>query len=241
MISCSAASLLARFGAKPPSSPTVVGMPLASISFFSAWNTSAPQRSASRKLGAPTGMIMNSCRSRLLLACAPPLMTFIIGTGSCMRAGAAEVAVQRQAGLLGRRLGHRQRHGQHGIGAEPRLVLGAVQIDQGLVDERLLDRVQPDDRFADLGIDVLDRVQHALAEVALRVAVAQFDRLRAPVEAPEGTAARPITPDSSSTSASTVGLPRESRISRATTSTIELIAFALPCLVQSSCGSAARL
>ena len=28
------------------------------------------------------GMIMNSCRSRLLLAWAPPLMTFIIGTGS---------------------------------------------------------------------------------------------------------------------------------------------------------------
>src|ERR1035437_630214 len=48
---------------------------------------------------------------------------------------------------------------------------------------------------------------------------------RDPVEAPEGTAARPITPDSSSTSHSTVGLPRESRISRATTSTTELINF----------------
>ena len=46
---------------------------------------------------------------------------------------------------------------------------------------------------------------------------------REPVEAPEGTAARPITPDSSSTSASTVGLPRESRISRATTSTMAVI------------------
>src|SRR5262245_33178412 len=46
---------------------------------------------------------------------------------------------------------------------------------------------------------------------------------REPVDAPDGTAARPITPDSSNTSASTVGLPRESRISRATTSTMELI------------------
>lgn len=36
-----------------------------------------------------------------------------------------------------------------------------------------------------------------------------------PVEAPEGTAARPMTPFSSSTSHSTVGLPRESRICRA--------------------------
>ena len=33
-----------------------------------------------------------------------------------------------------------------------------------------------------------------------------------PVEAPEGTAARPAAPDFSSTSTSTVGLPRESRI-----------------------------
>src|SRR5262245_65192111 len=46
---------------------------------------------------------------------------------------------------------------------------------------------------------------------------------REPVEAPDGTAARPMTPDSSNTSASTVGLPRESRVSLATTSTIELI------------------
>src|ERR1700687_5608677 len=37
----------------------------------------------------------------------------------------------------------------------------------------------------------------------------------APVEAPEGTAARPRAPSSSTTSTSTVGLPRLSRISRA--------------------------
>ena len=37
---------------------------------------------------------------------------------------------------------------------------------------------------------------------------------RLPVDAPEGTAARPHAPDSSCTSTSTVGLPRESRISR---------------------------
>src|SRR4029453_1318968 len=38
---------------------------------------------------------------------------------------------------------------------------------------------------------------------------------RLPVEAPDGTMARPKAPDSSHTSTSTVGLPRESRISRA--------------------------
>ena len=36
-----------------------------------------------------------------------------------------------------------------------------------------------------------------------------------PVEAPDGTAARPRAPESSTTSTSTVGLPRESRIWRA--------------------------
>jgi hypothetical protein len=55
--------------------------------FFSAWKTSAPMRSASAKLGAPTGMTMNSWKSTLLSACAPPLRMFIIGTGStCARA-----------------------------------------------------------------------------------------------------------------------------------------------------------
>src|SRR3954470_2978909 len=46
---------------------------------------------------------------------------------------------------------------------------------------------------------------------------------REPVDAPDGTAARPIVPLSSSTSHSTVGLPRLSRISRPTMSTIALI------------------
>ena len=38
---------------------------------------------------------------------------------------------------------------------------------------------------------------------------------RSPVEAPEGTIALPTTPDANVTSACNVGLPRESRISRA--------------------------
>ena len=46
------------------------------------------------------------------------------------------------------------------------------------------------------------------------------DASRLPVEAPEGTIARPKAPDSSHTSTSTVGLPRESRISRAWTDRI---------------------
>ena len=70
-----------RFGAKPPSSPTAVLWPALARPFFSAWKTSAPMRTASERVSAPTGMTMNSWMSIGLSACAPPLMMFIIGTG----------------------------------------------------------------------------------------------------------------------------------------------------------------
>ena len=61
-----------------------------------------PARSASANVGRPTGMTMNSWRSTLLSAWAPPFRMFIIGTGSrywpSSIAGAAqmrEVRVQR--------------------------------------------------------------------------------------------------------------------------------------------------
>ncbi len=77
-----ASSLRPRFGAKPPSSPTAVARPRSCSSPFSAWKTSAPMRRPSANDVAPAGTTMNSCRSIELSACAPPLMTFIIGTGS---------------------------------------------------------------------------------------------------------------------------------------------------------------
>ncbi len=78
----SAASADGRFGAKPPSSPTLVLWPAFFSSPRSVWKISEPQRSASAKLAAPTGRIMNSWKSIGLSACTPPLMMFIIGTGS---------------------------------------------------------------------------------------------------------------------------------------------------------------
>ena len=78
----SASGALARLGAKPPSSPTAVARPRSCSPFFSVWKISAPQRTASASVSAPTGMIMNSWKSIGLSACAPPLMMFIIGTGS---------------------------------------------------------------------------------------------------------------------------------------------------------------
>ena len=95
-------------------------------------------RRASRKVGAPTGMIMNSWKSMGLSACTPPLTMFIIGTGSKLRLGAADIAIKRQARRHRRRLGHRQRNAQNGVGAQPRLVGRAVQRDHRLVDAGLL-------------------------------------------------------------------------------------------------------
>ena len=82
-----ASSFVGRSGAKPPSSPTAVTRPRSWSTFFSTWYVSTPQRSASEKLGAPTGMIMNSWKSIELSACTPPLTTFIIGTGSTWALG----------------------------------------------------------------------------------------------------------------------------------------------------------
>jgi hypothetical protein len=39
-------------------------------------------RRLSENVSAPTGMTMNSWKSIALSACAPPLMTFIMGSGS---------------------------------------------------------------------------------------------------------------------------------------------------------------
>ena len=77
-----ASSLVARSGANPPSSPTAVDRCWSWSTFLSVWYVCAPQRNASENDGAPTGMIMNSCRSIELSAWTPPLTTFSIGTGS---------------------------------------------------------------------------------------------------------------------------------------------------------------
>ena len=82
MMKPSAASADGRFGANPPSSPTLVLWPASLSALRSVWNTSEPMRTASAKLGAPIGMIMNSWKSMGLSAWTPPLTTFIIGTGS---------------------------------------------------------------------------------------------------------------------------------------------------------------
>ena len=77
----SASRLDFRLGAKPPSSPTPVAYPFFLRMPRSVWKISAPIRRASLKEVAPSGITMNSWKSTLLSACAPPFRMFIIGEG----------------------------------------------------------------------------------------------------------------------------------------------------------------
>ena len=89
-----------------------------------------------RSCSTPTGRIMNSWKSTLLSACAPPLMMFIIGTGSTGVAAIGEVLVQRHLPRAAHRVRDGQRDAEQRIGAEAALVLGAVEFDQALVEAR---------------------------------------------------------------------------------------------------------
>ncbi len=71
----------------------------------------------------------------------------------------------------------REGHREQRIGAEPRLVVRAVEFQHAPVDARLVGGVSADQRIAQLGVDVLHGLQHALAEEAHRVAVTQLDGL----------------------------------------------------------------
>ena len=90
--------------------------------------------------------------------------------------GAADVAVERQLEVIGGRLGHGQRGAEDRVGAEPALVVGAVEVEQLAVDGALVEGVEALQHAGDLAVDEPDRGLHALAAVAL-AAVAQLDRL----------------------------------------------------------------
>ncbi len=89
---------------------------------------------------------------------------------------AADVAVERKVALVGSGFGHRERYSEECVRAEPGLVVRAVERDQRLVDQPLVQGLEPDHRLADLVIDVGDRALDTLAAVAV-AAVAQLDGL----------------------------------------------------------------
>ena len=96
------------------------------------------------------------------------------------------------------------------------------------VDVALVERVEADERVGDLVVDVVDGVEHALAAVAgRRRRGARPPRTRRSTR-PTARRPGPWRPTSSTTSTSTVGLPRESRISRPTMSSMMLTMLDAP-------------
>ena len=93
------------------------------------------------------------------------------------RRSAADIAVQRLLGEIGRRLGHGQGNPQNGIGPKAAFVGRAIHFDHGPVDADLLGRVKADQFFGDLAVDRRNGLQHALAGIACLVAIAALDRL----------------------------------------------------------------
>ena len=168
---------------------------------------------------------MNSWKSTLLSAWAPPLSTFIIGTGSTRGVRAAEVAPQR----LGRcsaagRVGRRERHAEDRVGAEPRLVRACRRARSA--------------RGRAPRWSAASSPSHRRAISPSTLATARVTPLPCPAPRRRRAAPSPRTRRSrrpraprrdrgrrrrSCTSTSTVGLPRLSRIWRAWTRSISLI------------------
>ena len=94
-----------------------------------------------------------------------------------VRAGAAEIAVERELKRSGRGASSGHRNRQDGIGSQPPLVGRAIERDHFGVERALVGGIHTDERRGDLGVHVLDGLQHALPLVALLVAVAQFNGL----------------------------------------------------------------
>ena len=90
---------------------------------------------------------------------------------------AADVVIQALAGRQRAGLRAREGHAENSIGAETGLVRGAVQLDEQLVDGGLVEDVHALQRLSDLDVDVLNCLEHALAEVTALIAVAQLASL----------------------------------------------------------------
>ena len=164
---------------------------------------------------------MNSCRSSEFWACAPPLITFSIGTG---RTCAPTPPIQRNSDTPACAAP------AFAVASEtPRIAL-APRRDLFFVPSSSIS-VRSSVRWSSASSPATaPAISVSTLRTALRTLLPRYDRSspsrnstasNCPVDAPEGTAARPVAPDSSTTSTSTVGFPLESRICRPCTRAIE--------------------
>ncbi len=89
---------------------------------------------------------------------------------------ASEIFVERLAGRGSGRSRGSHRNGKNCVGAEIGFGRRAVGFDHAAVEGALVGSVHADDGFRDFRVDVADGFQHAFAEVARFIGVAQFVR-----------------------------------------------------------------
>jgi hypothetical protein len=99
------------------------------------------------------------------------------GHGQGLGVDAADIVVQGGAQALGSGLGAGQGGAKNGVGAQAGLVGGAVQGDEGLVNGGLVQHVHAHQALGNLGVHVLHGGEHALAQVAVLVAVPELTGL----------------------------------------------------------------
>ncbi len=72
-----------------------------------------------------------------------------------------------------------ERNAENGVGAQALLVLGAIELAEASVEPALVIRIKPGERLANLAIDGLDRLAHALAAIALAAVAKLMGFMRA--------------------------------------------------------------
>jgi hypothetical protein len=111
-----------------------------------------------------------------------------------------------------------------------RFIGSAIKSNHHSINLTLILGIHADHNWRNFGAYIFYCTENPFAKITL-AAIAKFYRFNAPVDAPLGTAARDLVPSASAISTSTVGFPRESRISRAEmvviADTVELLSSGL--------------
>ena len=87
-----------------------------------------------------------------------------------------QVTIKGELILGGCRAGHCHRNSEDRVCAEAGFIFRAVQFDELLINGTLLRGVHVGESIGNLAVHVFYRLQHALAEIAPVVAIAEFDR-----------------------------------------------------------------
>ena len=153
MMKPSAASAEARFGANPPSSPTLVLWP-ASASFLR--KSVEDFGAGANRLGHRGGTdrhhheFLNVDR---VVGMNPAVDDVHHRHRQGAREDAADIAVERLREVGGGRLGAGEADAEDRVGAEPGLVRRAVELDQHAVERQLVLGVEAGERIEDLAVD----------------------------------------------------------------------------------------